>query len=582
MRDKGKDDVFYCWDEESQSPQPMPGTKGHFKKSLRLGKLKPALSGTWEVKGKDGKSIPVTTVFEQAKKESLKFPPAETRDTTGVHPDLVERMAKDLAKADKAIVNIGFSLHKYVSGTMTCWAAALACALTGHAGERGGLDTENNWSLGGIGPLSSPKPARFASGFFNEWMNGDMEKTMRRHYSDAHLKATAGFDSKPTSPSSPRQFRQTSNAYFGKPGTVLLFADNMLQRNKSESHYRQAFIESLDLLRQRQPPHGFHRAVGGLRAAGEEPVRILGPARRAGLPPLLQHHRAAEGPETHRRDQIRMGDLPAAGAGDGAKRRRRRGIGAIPDPDFLETRDDKAAPVMRDLARLPEDFTDNGTLMNDEDVVRWLMKNVPAIAPWTPEDAMKRGFVPLNREAGFNSPLYANRPFHSFEHNVYLRQPYKTLSGRQQFYVDHPVFRQLGCTTPTAMKPLRPADLPASPSTRPTPATASTRSGAATPSCCACSAASPTSGSIRGRPQRQGHRRRRPGAGVQRRRRVLRPRQADAGRAARLGGDGPCLGALPVQDQASASTTPWRGCSRRWNWWTAGGTSASTPTGTAT
>ncbi|MDP2433937.1 MAG: molybdopterin dinucleotide binding domain-containing protein [Pseudomonadota bacterium] len=139
---------------------------------------------------------------------------------------------------------------------------------------------------------------------------------------------------------------------------------------------------------------------------------------------------------------------------------KKRGLSAIPNPDFLETKADKAAPVMRDLVSLPDDFSDQGKLMNDEDVVRWLMKNVPAIAPWTPEDAMKHGYVTLNREAGYNSPLYANRPFHSFENNVYLRQPYKTLSGRQQFYVDHPVFKQLGCATPTAMQPVRPKSFP--------------------------------------------------------------------------------------------------------------------------
>lgn len=129
---------------------------------------------------------------------------------------------------------------------MTCWAAALACALTGHAGERGGLDTENNWSLGGIGPLSSPKPARFASGFFSEWMNGGMDKTMRRHYSDAHLKETVGLGHKEIGELADR-YAETSGAWFGKPRALLLFADNLFRRNKSDAHYRQAFVESLDL-----------------------------------------------------------------------------------------------------------------------------------------------------------------------------------------------------------------------------------------------------------------------------------------------------------------------------------------------
>lgn len=458
LRDKGKDDVFFCWDEATNSAQPMPGTQGHFKKSLRLGKLEPALEGNWQVKGRDGVMIPVTTVFERARAEALKFPPAQTRDVTGVHPDLVERMARDLAKADKAIVNIGFSLHKYVSGTMTCWGAALACALTAHAGERGGLDTENNWSLSGIGPLSSPKPARFASGFFSEWMNGDMEQTMRRHYTDAHLKAALGIGHDGIAELAGR-YAETSNAWFGKPRALLLVADNLLQRNKSDAHYRRAFVEGLDLF------VDVNHRMDSTALWADYVLPAKSQYEGWDLRGELGYHRFCNitvppkglKPVGETKSEWEICLLLARAI---AKEAKKRGIGAIPDPDFLETRDDKAAPVMRDLAGLAEDFTDQGALMTDEDVVRWLMKNVPAIAPWTPEDAMRHGYVTLNREAGYNSPLYANRPFHSFENNVYLRQPYATLSGRQQFYVDHPLFKQLGCTTPTAMRPLRPGTYP--------------------------------------------------------------------------------------------------------------------------
>ncbi|MBI4756735.1 MAG: molybdopterin-dependent oxidoreductase [Betaproteobacteria bacterium] len=458
LRDKGKDDVFYCRDEATNSVQPMPGTQGHFKKSLRLGKLKPALAGRWQVKGRDGNPIEVTTVFERARAEAAKFPPSMTREQTGVHPDLVERMARDLAKAEIAIVNIGFSMHKYVSGTMTCWAAALACALTAHAGERGGLDTENNWSLGGIGPLSGPKPARFASGFFSEWENGDMAATMRRHYPDAHLKSALGFDAAGLAALG-AQFRKTSNAYFGKPRVALLFADNLLQRNKSEAHYRKAFVESLDLL------VNVNHRMDTTALWSDYVLPAKSQYESWDLRGELGYHRFCN-------ITVPPKGLKAIGEAKSeweiclalaeaiSREAKKRGIERIPDPDFLVQSGDKAGPVMRELANLPAEFTDNGALKNDEDVVRWLMKNVPAIAPWTPEDAMKHGFVTVNREAGFNSPLYANRPFHSFENNVYLRQPYPTLSGRQQFYVDHPVYLKTGCPTPTALPPLRPASFP--------------------------------------------------------------------------------------------------------------------------
>ncbi len=458
LRDKGKDDVFFCWDEATGSAQPMPGTQGHFRKSLRLGKLRPALEGSWEVKGRDGAPIPVTTVFERARAETLDFSPARTQATTGVHPALVERMARDLAQADKAIINIGFSLHKYVSGTMTCWAAALACALTGHAGERGGLDTENNWSLGGIGPLSSPKPARFASGFFSEWMNGDMEKTMHRHYPDEHLKEVLGVGHREIGELADR-YAQTSNAWFGKPRALLLFADNMLQRNKADAHYRQAFIESLDLF------VDVNHRMDSTALWADYVLPAKSQYESWDLRGELGYHRFCNitvpprglKPIGETRSEWEICLLLAEAI---AKEAKKQGIDAIPDPDFLETRDDKAAPVMRELARLDEEFSDHGELVTDEDVVRWLMRNVPAIAPWEPEDAMRNGYVTLGREAGFNSPLYANRPFHSFENNVYLRQPYATLSGRQQFCIDHPLFRKLGCVTPTAMRPMRPRTWP--------------------------------------------------------------------------------------------------------------------------
>lgn len=458
LRQGGKDDLFYAWDEATGKAVPMPGTPGHFKKTLRLGDIRPAVRGRFEVAGPNGTSIPVTTVFEQVAAEAAKYPPAATRDITGVHPDLVERMAADFAAAPKAIVNIGFSLHKYVSGTMTCWAAALACALTGHAGERGGLDTENNWSLGGIGPLASPKPARFVSGFFGEWMNGDMAATMRRHYPEDHLRRAAGYGMAEVAELT-RERLERGTSYGGKPKALLLFADNMFRRNKAESHYRARMLEGLDLyvnVNHRMDssalwadivlPATSHYETWDLR--GE-----LGYHRFCNVtvpPPGL-----ARIGETRSEWEICLGLAEAI-----AREAARRGIKAIPDPDFLAQQGDKAGPVMRDFENLAADFSLGGRLRTDADVVAWLMENVPQIKPWTVADARKHGFVVLNQEAGFTSPLYANRPYHSFERNVYLRQPYKTLSGRQQFFIDHPVFRRAGWTVPTAVGPVRPPTYP--------------------------------------------------------------------------------------------------------------------------
>jgi len=458
LRERGKEDVFYCWDEASSKEQPMPGTPGHFKKTLRLEGLRPALGGRHQVKGKDGSMIAVTTVFAKVQAEAAKYPPAETHAITGVHPELVERMARDLAAADKAIINIGFALHKYVSGTMTCWAAALACALTGHAGDRGGLDTENNWSLGGIGPLSSPKPARFASGFFSEWLNGGGQAGMKTHFPDAHLRAVAGYDSSDVERLTQEKLA-LGTSYFGPPRALLLFADNMFRRNKGEAQHRDKLLAALDLF------VDVNHRMDSTALWADYVLPAKSHYESWDLRGELGYHRFCNitippkglKPVGETRSEWEICTALSAAI---AKAARARGIEAIPDPDFLVQQGDKAAPVLRELARLEEEFTDGGKLRDDEAVVRWIMEHVPAISPWTPEDAARNGFVVLNEKAGFNSPLYANRPYYSFERNVYLREPYKTHSGRQQYYVDHPVFRRHGWTVPTAMGPLRPPSFP--------------------------------------------------------------------------------------------------------------------------
>lgn len=458
LHEDGRDEVFYAWDEASEEAVPMPGTRGDFRDSLRLGGIRPALRGEFAVEGYDGEPIPVTPVYERVRAEAEQYPPERTQEVTGVHPSLVERMAADLGAADKAIIHIGFALHKYVSGILTCWSAALACALTGHAGDRGGLNTENTWSIGELAQLSNPKPPRFASGFLSEWLNGDMQESMKQHYPDEHLRQVAGYDSEDVAELVEKRTARGDH-YFGKPRALLLFADNIFRRNKGEAHYRDTLLKALDLyvnVNHRMDssalwadyvlPGKSHYESWDLRA---EPgyhrfCNITAPPE--GLDPLG---------ETRSEWEICRALARAL-----SREAEKRGIDRLPDPEFLEEEGDMAEPVVRNFARLEDEFTLDGQVATDRDVVGWVMENVSAIQPWTPEQGARYGFVPLSEEAGFTSPLYENRPYYSFERNVYLREPYPTVSGRQQFYIDHPMFKKLGAMVPTVMGPLRPPAYP--------------------------------------------------------------------------------------------------------------------------
>ncbi|MAF96306.1 MAG: dimethylsulfide dehydrogenase [Rhodospirillaceae bacterium] len=456
LKDGGGDEVFYFWDRKTERPAAAPGTRGSKRDTLRPGKIDPALKGRFTVKDLDGKPIRVTTVFELARAEAAKFPPEKTRERTGVHPSVVYGLAREYARARDAGITIGFSIHKYAWGILTCWAQALFCALTGHDV----VDTEHQWSLGGIGPLSAPKPARFESGFLSEWMAGRMWETFRMHYGDEQeFRGRMGLGTEELVRLAEKSRDEKWLAYFGEPKVRILFADNMFRRNKSSEHYKKTVLDATELyvnvnfrmdssaeLADYVLPSQSHYEGWDIR--GE-----VGYHRFVNLnvpPPGLK-------PVGEAKSEWEICRLLAARIEEAAKA---RGLAKLNDPVFTVTREDKKEPVTRDLDTLHDDFTMNGKLNTDKDVVKWLIANVPAFQPWKFEDAAERGFLILNSNAGLTSPLYANRPYRSFEEQFYLKRPYPTLSGRQQFYIDHEVFQQLGAAVPTAREPLHPAKFP--------------------------------------------------------------------------------------------------------------------------
>jgi dimethylsulfide dehydrogenase subunit alpha/complex iron-sulfur molybdoenzyme family reductase subunit alpha len=458
LRKDGKDDVFFCWDESSGEAVEMPGTQGHFRKTLRLGGIRPALAGRWEVKDHDGKAIPVTTVFEHVRAEAAKFAPEKTRAHTGIHPDLVYRLAREYAAAHDPGLTIGFSLHKYAWGILACWGQALFCALTGHDV----VDTEHQWSLGGIGPLSSPKPPRFGSGFMGEWLSGKMWETFLRHHGGREFAARAGITPDELVRLAEHSREQKRHPTFGTAPVRILFADNIFRRNKSSEHYKKAVLGATELMvnvnfRMDSSAEFADYVLPAISHYEGWDIRgEVGYHRYANLtvpPPGLK-------PVGEAKSEWEICRLLAEKIEAAA---RRRGISRIADPEFTVARagsEGNKEPVTRDLDTLHDDFTMQGKLASDKDVVKWLIGNVPAFQPWKFEDAVERGFIVLNTNAGLTSPLYADRPYRSFEEQFYLKRPYPTLSGRQQFYIDQEVFLKLKCAVPTARESLHPSKFP--------------------------------------------------------------------------------------------------------------------------
>lgn len=251
----GNDQIFYFYDEAGGRPVEAPGSMGSAEPTLRLGEVKPAtsarlsagLEGTYRVKNATGEEIEVTPVFELLKREAEKFPPEETQQYTGIHPSLVYEEARRFAGARTAIIALGYQLHKHFWGILACWGAILLAALTGHAGRRGGVDMENEWGVTGLGPLAAPKPPRFGSGFFGEWLDGNMQQSFVSHYDDDELEARLGLSKDELLEVAQEALQKRWMPYFGKPRVMVLFFDNRFVRNSAQEDTTAALLDATEL-----------------------------------------------------------------------------------------------------------------------------------------------------------------------------------------------------------------------------------------------------------------------------------------------------------------------------------------------
>lgn len=477
----GNKEIFYFYDEKTGQPIETKGSKGSTEPTLRLGGVRPALEGVFDVKSADGQTIKVTTVFAIIRDEARKFTPESTRRHTGIHPSVVRREVKKLAKAKVALIMQGYRIHKYFWGSLACRGAALILALTGHAGRKGGLDIDNEWGLGALGSLSGPKPGRMGSGFLGEWADGNMQKSFLSHYKDEELFEKAGVTKKELINLADDAVKKQGFAYYGKPKVMMLFHDNKFVRNSAQKQ-TENLLDGVDL----------YVNVNYRLDSSAALADIV-------LPTLTNYEsyemRLDPGYSRFANIMIPPTGLKAPGeakseweicallAGKIQTLARKKNIRPLLDAELVDPEGKQVLDtatgktVTRDLQHLHQDFVtveppplpgtlkpagqkSFGAVTEDKTLLEWVMTKVPAVSGWDLDKARRTGFFALAKAAGQTSPLYPDAPFFPLEPQVYLKQPYSTVSGRQQFYVDHDLYLKIGCASPTAREPVRPNSFP--------------------------------------------------------------------------------------------------------------------------
>jgi complex iron-sulfur molybdoenzyme family reductase subunit alpha len=458
-------EVFLAFDQRSKRFTALPGCEGSTAETLRLEdiewNLAPALTGTWRLRLKGHGEVKVAPAFTLFTQELRAFAPERTQARTGVHPAVVDRLARDLAKSKVAVVTLGFAIGKHFNGLLSQRAIASLAAFIGKLGPFGGLNTENEWNITGLEGLSGFSGRyrhRFASGFVSEIMLGGGASAAG--FDDADFRRATGKSGAEYLREVGALIQQSEGDAGEKKGkpwwkeseTFLLFADARFRRNKGG--YREAFLRKAKFI-----------AYGDFRMSDFATFAdVLLPCKSSyeswDLRTNPGYHRFANiavppanlKPIGEAKDEWEISRLVAEKMQALALARfeRTRDEGAVRIPDSTHTE-----AGFHDLGKLVEEFTLGGRLRADRDAVEYALEHVDQFRPGSPRAMVEQGgHLTLNEKAGKSSPLYPDRPYATFENNLYLNQRFETVSGRLTFYVDHPLWIAARAHAPTAREPI--------------------------------------------------------------------------------------------------------------------------------
>ena len=456
-------EVFVAFDTKKKKLTALPGCEGSSVPTLRLNDVDwdvaPALDGRYRVKLKGGAEVELEPAFAHLQRSLAEFSADKTRDVTGVHPRLVDTLARELTAAKVALITLGFSIGKHFNGMLSQRAIASLAAFVGKLGPFGGLNTENEWNITGLQGLSGFEGRythRFASGAVSEFMLGDGFDDFAKAFSDDDVRRATGRSQADygkqvaleVAASKGDAGEKRGKPWWDQCETFLVFADARFRRNKGS--YREAFLKKAKLIAYGDTRMSDFAVYADVLLPCTAPYESWdlrtnpGYHRYANLAlPPARWQRVGEVKSEWEIATLVAEKLQALAVTRHARTKDERDLKI---PDVTHTKDG-----VHDLTKLVAEFTAGGTLRTDKDAVEYALEHVDQFKPNHPASMVERGgFLVLNDKAGKSSPLYADKPYNSFESQLFLHQRFDTVSGRLTFYVDHARFLEAGAATPVA------------------------------------------------------------------------------------------------------------------------------------
>jgi DMSO reductase family type II enzyme molybdopterin subunit len=449
--DDARDNLFYIWDETTAAAVSAPATGSPLPPrpfpflpavqnagSIALGKLEPTLEGRWTVETASG-PVEVTTVFELIKKKVAEYDPDSAAAITGVSPTVVRQIARKFATAGPSMIFMGYRVCKWLHGDLIQRAFMLLLAVTGNHGKEGaglqhanyGFSTQERFASANI-----PPTVRMTTTSRWDYTHANHKELNRQVYGDE----LAEHIDKHYQESIDRGWFQD---YGQTPWKMGIYAgSNSANWRVSGKRWREEGLGKLETIVTMTPdmsatamysdyvlPIASHYERKDFMLESRTPyMQVLD----AAVPPLGE---SVDDFEAYRR----LAEVIS-------RRATERRIAPVEDNFFNMS-------VSRDMTKYHDMLTMDGQIQSTEDIAQWLIDNNPGVPKVSFGELADRGIIRVNDSDGV---IYGpGSPYNSqIIRSVRDKEPYQTLTARQQFYIDHEWFMDEGETLPTYRAPI--------------------------------------------------------------------------------------------------------------------------------
>jgi len=492
LRAGGRDNLLYVWDPREQAPVPAPGCEGDRVAKLNLPDgLVPPIEGTFTVRLADGAEVGVVTVGSLVKEHLEPWTFERAAQVTGLDVAMIERFATGFAEAERPMVLSSWGSNRYFHSDHMNRSKILCLTLKGAIGRRGAGYHSTGWiGIDGFGAVAGDSAqgawAKFksmASLFGDGYVFGMLVDRIVGRKSEAQVQhalarhVTSGPDSCLTNSGSQNYFHQGIADDLGKetdhlyPRTMKAYTDeslekgwmpvrptpqnrprawitggsNVLRRSNMPQRFLEHLWPGLELvvdINQKYTFTGLH-ADYLLPAAGfyEKP----GIKYSVAYVPYLHYCDQAVEPVGESKNEWEIFSLLAAKVQALA---RSRNIGPLPG----------CGSGSVDLATISDRFSFQGQYGPDdvEKVNALIIERSPAAGGVSVEQLKRDGIVKYAnvgnmgiQENLFNSEWRGVGVLTALTDFTERKWRWPTLSGRQQFYIDHAWFIEAGEALPT-------------------------------------------------------------------------------------------------------------------------------------